>query len=269
MKTRTLFFIFSLFSLFAMGQEVSTKADTVAQKHNALGQDLSINADTVVQQRNNVFKFLPANLIFNSLSFEYERKFSPKSSFILGVGLSSPKTFASKFNLSDNENKISNDNFGVMSIRAAYRHYGGHHVRPVGFYFSPYLKYQKLTATAENLRTITETNTQYQENYDVSGNTLNFGIQWGVQFLIAKRVCVDFYFLGIEAGLANLTATVTSPNPIMIDEVYNNVKDNVSNLPSFFADKITVTKKTNQVEVKGSSMPYPWLRSGISIGLAF
>ncbi|MCK9411294.1 MAG: hypothetical protein M0Q53_03270 [Prolixibacteraceae bacterium] len=257
MKTRTLFLLFLLFSISVVGQEVS------------------INQDTIPQMRKNVIKFLPENLIFNSLSFEFERKFSPKSSFLLGVGLASPKSFANKYNLNSSpDNVISNDEFSIMSVRAAYRHYAGHHVRPVGFYFSPYLKYQKIAAKANNHRTITEgfpaVTTQYDEKYDVKGNTLNFGIQWGVQFLIAKRLCIDFYFLGIEGGLADVTAIVKSPNTIMIDKVESGVRENVDKLPSFLSSKIKVTRNgSDQVDVSGKSMPYPWLRSGISIGLAF
>ena len=256
MKTKALFLLFLLFSL------------------NVIGQEVSINQDTIPQKRKNVVKFLPENLVLNSLTFEYERKFTPKSSFILGIGIASPKPFADKYGMNSPDNKISNESFSTMSLRAAYRHYAGHHVRPVGFYFSPYLKYQKIAANADNHRTTTEgfppVTTQYDEKYDVKGNTLNFGIQWGVQFLIAKRLCIDFYFLGIEAGLADITATVKSPNVTMIDEVEKGVRDNVDKLPSFLSSKIKVTRNgSDQVDVSGKSMPYPWLRSGISIGIAF
>lgn len=256
MKTRTLFLIFAFCSVYGFGQDVSTNSDTVA-----LGPK-------------NVFKFLPVNLAFNSLSFEYERKFSPKSSFTFGLGIASPKPFADKFGINSADNKITNDAFSTMAIRVAYRHYAGHKARPFGFYFSPYLKYQKFAANADNHRTTTQGNppvtTQYDEKYDINGNTLNFGLQSGVQFLIAKIVCVDFYFMGIEAGLANVTATVKSPNVVMMDEVEKGVRDNVDKLPPFLASKIKVTRNgSDQVDVKGSSIPYPWLRSGISIGIAF
>lgn len=256
MKTKALFLFLSFLSICTFGQ------------------DATVSTDSVPKGRKNVVKFLPVNLAFNSASFEYERKFSPKSSFIIGVGLASPKPFAEKFNLGSEDNVIKNDAFGTMAVRAAYRHYAGHRDQPVGFYFSPYLKYQKFTTNADNRRTITEENppttTQYDEKYDVKGNTLNFGIQWGVQFLIAKRLCIDFYFLGIEAGLANVTATVKSPNVIMIDEVEKGVRENIDKLPSFLASKIEVTRNgSDQVDVVGKSMPYPWLRSGISIGIAF
>ena len=254
MKTRALFLFFAFCSIYAWGQDVSE------------------NSDAIVAGPKNAIKFLPVNLALNNLSFEYERKFSPKSSFIFGLGIAKPKPFADKFGMNDIDNKITNDEFSTMSVRAAYRHYAGNKPRPYGFYFSPYLKYQKIKVTADNYRRNQDFTpaVYYNENYDVNGTTLNLGIQWGVQFLIAKFVCVDFYFLGIEAGLANITATVKSNDAKSIDVIYNGVNDNLDQLPSFLRDKIKTEKiGTNQVEVSGSSIPYPWLRSGISIGIAF
>lgn len=254
MKTRALFLFFAFCSVYTWGQDVSE------------------NSDAVVTGPKNAIKFLPVNLALNNLSFEYERKFSPKSSFILGLGIAKPKPFADKFGINDNDNKITKDEFSTMSVRAAYRHYAGKKTRPYGFYYSPYLKYQKIAVAADNYRRNNDFTpaVYYNENYDVNGTTLNLGIQWGVQFSIAKIICVDFYFLGLEAGLANLSATVTSKDIGMIDKVESGIRDNVDQLPSMFSNKITVTRKgSDQIEVKGSSMPYPWLRSGISIGIAF
>lgn len=187
---------------------------------------------------------------------------------ILGIGIPTPKSFADKYGLGSPENRITDDSFGTMAIRLAYRHYSGHSKQPSGFYISPYLKYQNFDVKATNNKT-PSSGSPYVENYDFKGNTMSLGFQMGWQFLIAKTVSIDFYFLGIEAGLANLDATVKSPDTNMLNDIYTNVKDNVSKLPSFLANKITVTQTTNQVEIKGNAMPYPWLRSGISIGIAF
>ena len=259
MKTTLLFLLFALLTINLIGQEVNDS--TVSEKPAG---------------RKNVVKFLPNNLIFNSLSFEYERKFAQKSSFILGIGFPSNKSFPIMMNdNSPGSDKISNDSFSTMSIRAAYRHYGGHRVQPSGFYYSPYLKYQKIKASADNQTSGPDPaspnlSKQYIEKYSIDANTLNFGIQWGVQFLIAKRVSVDFYFLGIETGLLNITATVKSSDNKMINDLDSSVRDNVKQLPSFLSDKITVKSNgTDQVAVTGTSIPYPWLRSGISFGIAF
>ena len=255
MKAKTIFLILCLFSIHAWAQDVPNTTDTIASGHK------------------NVFKFLPVNMAFNSLSFEYERKFSPKSSLILGIGFPTPKPFASKFNLSSADNVITNDKFGSMAIRVAYRHYSGHHLQPVGFYYSPYLKYQKFTAKADNYRTdnsgVNGAAQHYNENYEVDANTMSFGLQLGWQFLIAKTVAIDFYPLGFEGGIGSVTATVKTTDATLIQKVYDNVQQNINDLPSVLKGKVTASKSASQVDVKGSSIPFPMLRSGISIGIAF
>lgn len=256
MKTKILFFAFALLTVNVLGQEM--KDSTIVKP---IG-------------RKNVIKFLPTNLAFNSLSFEYERKFTQKSSFILGIGFPQSKSFASMINDNSSSDKISNDSFSTMSIRAAYRHYAGHRKQPSGFYYSPYFKYQKISAVADHQTSGPDPNNPnvdipYTEKFSIDGNTLNFGIQWGVQALIAKRITLDFYFLGLEAGLLNVTATVKSSNVNMLNEVESNVRKNVQDMPSFLSDKIAVKRGTNQIDVTGTSIPYPWLRGGISIGIAF
>lgn len=257
MKTKILILAFALLAINVVGQDVKDG-----------------NVEKPVGKKN-VIKFLPTNLTFNSLSFEYERKFTQKSSFILGIGFPQSKSFAGMINDNSGSDLIINDAFSTMSIRAAYRRYAGHRIQPSGFYFSPYLKYQKINATADNQKTGPDPvnpnlSKQYTEKFTIDGNTLNFGIQWGVQALIAKRISLDIYFLGLEAGLLNITASVKSSEIIMINEVESNVRKNVQDLPSFLADKITVKRNgTDQIDVTGSSIPYPWLRGGISIGIAF
>ena len=101
-------------------------------------------------------------------------------------------------------------------------------------------------------------------------STLNLGFQSGVQFLIAKRIAVDFYFMGFEAGFLSGNVTSTSPTQTEAATVKTKIVDAIAKLPSFLGDKLVVTQPTNtEVNVKASSIPYPWLRGGISIGIAF
>jgi len=56
MKTRTLFLFLLFYSICVYGQ------------------DTAVSSDTVPQVRKNVVKFLPVNLAFNNLPFEYKIK---------------------------------------------------------------------------------------------------------------------------------------------------------------------------------------------------
>jgi hypothetical protein len=252
MKATTLFLFFLLFSISAIAQEMSAIKDTVPKVHK------------------NVIKFLPVNLAFNSTSFEYERKFSAKNSFILGVGIPSEKSFINKFSSNADPNDFRDDLLSTMAVRAAFRHYTGHHTQAAGFYISPYLKYQTFSMSGKSSQT-TDLGINFSEDIKMDGNTMSAGLQFGAQLMIAKRVCIDFYFLGIEAGLANFDAKVTSSNPdqTVMNEMKKNVDDFINDLPTFIGDKLTTSQTGSTIGLKGSSLPFPWYRGGISIGFAF
>jgi hypothetical protein len=222
------------------------------------------------QDRKNVIKFLPVNLAFGSINFEFERMINEKNSFELGIGIPMDQPVNGRYGLDlEDDGELSNDKQGDLIIRAAYRHYTGKSMLPKGFYLAPYLKYQGITGSA--LRTVPadEDIDEYTEDYDVKINSFSLGLQLGYQFLIAKRISLDLYFLGLEGGFANLDGTILSSDIEQVSEIEDNLNENIDELPSFIGDKIEVASSGNTVKVKGSSVPYPWLRGGISIGIAF
>lgn len=89
--------------------------------------------------------------------------------------------------------------------------------------------------------------------------------------MIAKRIAVDFYFLGLEGGIGNvnLIGTPTPSDPQTISDMRDEIQKGVDDLPSFLKDKITVTNTNESVIVKAKQLPYPWLRGGINVGIAF
>jgi hypothetical protein len=98
---------------------------------------------------------------------------------------------------------------------------------------------------------------------------MNAGFQMGFQFMIARRIAFDVYFLGLEAGMLNGNLTGIPSDNSKIADMRSKIDDGINSLPSFFKDKLTVTNTSTAVNVKASSLPYPWLRSGINIGIAF
>ncbi len=226
--------------------------------------------DSSVVKRKNVVKFLPANIPFQSTSLEYERMINGKNSFTLGIGLPNQKALIGRYGI-DASSDLKTAEFGTMHIRAAYRHYTGQRMLPKGFYIEPYLKYQEITGKASVAGVEQQTGQPYTGDINLKLNTMNLGLQFGVQFLIAKRVALDFYFLGLEAGFlsGNVTAIAPASNPQYATTLKTKIDDQISKLPSFLANKLTTTQSGNEVNVKASSIPYPWLRGGISIGIAF
>lgn len=228
--------------------------------------------NTGASDRKNVIKFLPVNVPFQSLSFEFERMINSNNSVTLGIGLPNQKSIIGKYGIT-NENDLKSAEIGTMHIRAAYRHYTGKRMLPKGFYIEPYLKYQKINATAQATFTKdVQNSTPVTYTSDITTpklTTLNVGFQMGVQFLIAKRISLDLYFLGLEAGMlsGNLNAKVNPKDNI--SDMKTEIEKSINDLPGFLSKKLEVTSTNDAVNVKASSIPYPWLRSGISIGIAF
>jgi len=250
MKKLILIIAFSGFTLFGMAQV----------------------SDSTTFRPRNVVKFLPLNLQFNSVAFEYERMINFKNSLTLEIGLPSQKSIIGKYGINSNSD-LKSAEFGTTTIMAAYRHYTGKRKLPKGFYIAPYLKYQQLTGRA-GITGVNDQSIPYAGNIDFKLNTINLGCQLGVQVLIAKRVSIDLYFLGLEGGYlsGNITTTpsLTGQSQAVALGVLNDViSQNISKLPSFAKNKISVTETTTQVIVKADNIPYPWFRGGISIGFAF
>jgi hypothetical protein len=216
----------------------------------------------------NLVKFLPVNILFHSISFEYERLISPKNSVILGIGIPTNQSFNGKFG-SEPSSEIKNDKLGTMHIRAAFRHYTGKSMLPKGFYFEPYLKYQNINGKMTYTGVDESTKKTHTGDFDISLNSVNAGFQLGAQFLIAKRVSLDLYFLGLEAGFLSGNTSATIDNTEDATNMKNDIKDALVDFPSIIANKLTVTQSGNKVNVNAKNLMYPWLRSGISIGIAF
>ena len=226
------------------------------------------DGDSLTIERNNVVKFLPANLPFQSISFEYERMINPANYITLGIGIPNQKSLIGKYGM-DFGSDVKSIELGTMHIRAAYRHYTGQRMLPKGFYIEPYLKYQKITGngSVEN----TDFFNTYKGKFDVNLNSMNIGFQLGAQFLIAKRITLDFYFLGLEVGFLSGDVIAISDQLADANNLKTDIEQKIADLPSFIGDKLTVTQSADkkQINVNADHAPYPWYRGGISIGIAF
>lgn len=234
--------------------------------------------DSIPTIRKNVVKFLPVNLPFQTVSFEYERMISAKNSFSLGIGIPNKKSVKGKYSIIDNIDHLKSAELSTFHVRAAFRHYTGKSGLPKGFYLEPYLKYQKISGQIDVEGS--ENGYSFFESHNADFYTKNFGIQLGTQFLIAKRVSLDIYFLGIEVG------QLSGKSNSIFDRVgeANHFKSNLENLfddgneilyigniLTTIGKKIEITQSPDEktVSTKASNILYPWFRGGFSIGIAF
>ncbi len=221
--------------------------------------------------RKTVVKFLPVNYVFGSYSFEIERMINAKNAFTLGFGIPTNQSIIGKYGIEPSSD-LEEVKIGTMHIRAAFRHYAGKKRLPRGFYIEPYLKYQKINANVKAEFTAEEQGQEITYSADITTpnlSSVNLGFQMGVQFLIAKRVSLDLYFLGIEAGMLSGNVNAKVDPTENIPDMTAELQDVINELPGFLSDKLEVTSTEDAVNVKASSVPFPWLRSGISIGFAF
>ena len=217
-------------------------------------------------KRKTVIKYLPVNYFFESTSFEIERMVNSKNSVTLGFGIPTNQSVNGKYGASATE--IKEDKLGTMHLRAAYRHYAGKKSLPRGFYIEPYLKYQKVDYSANGDFTDTK-NIKYEAAISAKFNTVNVGFQMGVQCLLFKRVSLDWYFLGIEGGMLSGDITTKVNSNINIVDMKTEVDKFIADLPAFLSNKLKATQTSQGVDVNAKSIPLPWVRTGLSIGIAF
>jgi len=227
------------------------------------------DGDSLTIERNNVVKFLPVNLLFQSIAFEYERMINPSNYITLGIGIPNQKSIIGKYGI-DFGSDVKSAELGTMHIRAAYRHYTSQRMLPKGFYIEPYVKYLKISGNGnvENA----DFNDTYKGHIDVNLNSMNLGFQLGTQFLIAKRITLDLYFLGLEAGILNgdINATSDLGDPYAT-HLKTYIENKIADLPSYVGDKLTVSQSADKkrINVNANNIIYPWYRGGFSIGFAF
>jgi hypothetical protein len=218
-----------------------------------------------------VLKYMPVNSALQSYSFEIEGMVSSNSAITFGFGIPHKGSLIGKYGIEASPNNLTSADLTTFHIRAAYRHYAGRSKLPRGFYIEPYLKYQEVKGNAT--ANINDNGTRFPATFETYFNSVNAGFQTGVQFMIAKKIVIDFYFLGIEAGLLNGNLSGMPRDLRYYQNLSSKMDGWVSNLPSFLRDDLIVTHNLNSyyrdVNVSAHNLVYPWFRGGISIGLAF
>jgi hypothetical protein len=245
----SLFIVFAFLTLFASAQEEKEKEKTV-----------SLSNSTVV-------KWNPTSLAFGKIGLLAEHNVKKNKSVTFAIGI--PMEMKTRFKLDDVKREIS---MKTLSVMAGYRMYTGKKTMR-GFYFEPYLKYLKNDAAVLIDGTVNSSPVVFSLTSEYSG--VGVGAQLGVQFMIAKRVVFDIFFLGPEANSAHHTVTMhdlTSTGPWDSDaakDAEKEINDNIGDLP-IIGKKLKVTVDPNAKTVASDYKGFlPGLRGGISVGVRF
>ena len=214
-----------------------------------------------------VIKWSPASLAFGKIGLGSEFNFKKKKSITFNIGIPAEKTLTAEIDGADR-----NLTMKTFSAMLGYRMYLGKKAMR-GFYFEPYLKYLENDATTNTNFNIGTTSRPFLITSNYSG--FGLGAQLGIQFVIAKRVVLDWYFLGPEANsskhdlMAQETGSGFPWNSSEAQDAENEIKNFVNDIP-LLKDNLDVTVNAASRNVKTNFQGFlPGIRSGISIGVRF
>lgn len=233
---------------------------------NANAQETNEQKDPQSFTPSYAVKWNPTSIYFGKISVQGEYNFKKKKSVTFSVGI--PMTKSTTVEMDDKDRKVDMKTFSVMG---GYRMYLGKKTM-TGVYFEPYLKYLKNdAATMIN----TDLNGEPTDLFTTSRlSTFGVGAQLGVQFMIAKRVTFDFFFLGPEANMAKHTVVMKDQTPGTWDQseaqaAQDEINDNIGDVP-VIGKKLKVTVDANNKTVSSDYSGFlPGIRFGLSVGVRF
>lgn len=214
-----------------------------------------------------VIKLAPASLLAGKIGFGGEINDGDKTSCTIYAGMPYASTF--NWTIDGTARTLTTKTYSVM---AGYRVYVGKK-NLQGFYIEPYFKCvdNKISTSAEYMIGKSNMNFNITSNYHGVG----IGGQLGYQFLIAKKISIDWYLIGPEANSCKYEFLARPMNNVMVwDEVA--IDDARIELTRFVRDIPVIGEKTS-INVNGDARTVnavyrglmPGFRTGISFGFRF
>lgn len=227
---------------------------------------LILSITYLVNAQKNVIKMGLPNFLYGDINVGYERLLSSKNSVSLIVGYWNPEIGVSGINnILKQEDGIWIKEFqSGKNIALDYRIYPAEKALS-GMYFGPYLRYWDLSLVMGD---------EVEPNlFDVETQLkgIGLGFQFGIQWIIAKRISIDWYILGlgVERFLPDANYVIT---PYQSGFDYASIEDNVmgifDNAPTFIKNKAKSVVNADNLNI---TVPIfaPSLRSGFTVGFAF
>ena len=227
----------------------------------------------------NVIKMNVTSLLFKNYNFVAERSLTRKISASLGYR-TMPTTKLSNVPALKNAYKITGDDEETLeedwsnmtasnsAVTAEFRFYGGRKPGPRGFYLGLYGRYAKFDLDYDYAY---ETNSQtYNIPIQATAKGIGGGLFIGVQWLIGKRVALDWQLLGGHwgklTGDGNGVADLSAMSEQDKENLRYNLEDQLPSVGDKSSIQANVTNSGVRLKVDG---PFAGLRSGISIGFSF
>ena len=212
-------------------------------------------------------KWAPTGLILGNISLQGEYSFALKSSLTAKLGVPFDRTYHANF---DGHNV--NMHMKAFSFLAGYRKYLSKQVLK-GLYMEPFFTYAHHSSdgTGEGKLDNQPVTMDFTNDY----NGIGIGVQLGAQFIVAKRLVIDLFFLGPQLTSSTNNFRAVDPynsigwTAIQADEAEQDIKDFLNQFP-FIKNKADVhvdkANKSVMADFKGALVG---VRFGVSIGIAF
>lgn len=243
----------------------------------AWAQDMDGESDEKAPGRN-IFRTNLTSLAFRNYEFQYERMVARRTS--LGISYrtmpSGPVLFKDMIIRSiddagtpgsvDTRREVESIRMGNYAITPEVRFYAGKKGYGHGFYLSLFFRHAS--------HTIDKISVDYNDNAGVSRTvtltgklTSNTGgFMLGSQWMIARRVALDWWIVGPHFGTGTGTLSGRNSSPIsMADQ--NSLRSEIADV----VNGIPFIKNTINVDANGASVsltgPWAGVRAGISLGI--
>jgi hypothetical protein len=209
-------------------------------------------------------KWNPESLYFGKISVQGEYNFKKKKSVTFSVGI--PMTHTTSVEMDGKDRQIDMKTF---SVAGGYRMYLGKKAM-TGVYLEPYLKYLKNDANTLLDVDLNGEPTDFVTTSQFS--SVGVGAQLGVQFMIAKRVTFDFFFLGPEANTVKHTMVMrdlssTAWDASMAADAQDEANKMVDDLP-IVGKKLQIAVDANKKTITSDYSGFlPGIRFGLSVGV--
>ncbi|MBN1927326.1 MAG: DUF3575 domain-containing protein [Prolixibacteraceae bacterium] len=220
--------------------------------------------------QNNAVKFSLSGANFGAYSLAYEHALNEKSSLNLTLGYWTPNngifTFSEDFYIED---RILDESIWIGELYTGYHFSLDYRIHPAGeglkgFYWGPYARYWNLGFKLRD---------RIDENYfdiNSSFSGLGLGVQIGYQWVIAKIVTIDWYFLGLGAQSFNANGDyVVTPDQANFDyeAIIPDVVGGYERVP-YIANNVKTEVFSDRLNLQ-IPIILPDIRMGLSVGIAF
>jgi hypothetical protein len=248
----------------------------------ALAQNVS-TSDSALSQPVAVKPPPPANFIkvnlfglpLRNISLQYERALSKRFSIALGLRIMPQGDLPL---LSTIENVVGNDDPDFVSaIRSInikntaftpeLRWYPGKKGYGRGFYVAAYYRYLQMDISSSKRFEVEIDELKRNMLLNANLKVHNLGLMLGAQWMISKRISLDWWIAGVQAGFQKGELTAT-PDIDFTDEQINEIKNDIS--VNFKALGQTTQIDKEGVNIKTNSfLPVTGIRAGLCLGVRF